>query len=79
MVGIKKCAVKDDQLLAQHHQSTISSFLQNSRKKVPVEDVITKSQMTIQVSIEKISELCICCSNDADLEMCNVDFFIAKI
>ncbi len=76
---IKKHAAKDDQLLVQHHQSTASLILQNSRKKVPPEEVITKSQMTIQVGIEKTSELSICHLNDADLEMAIADFFIVKI
>ncbi len=78
MVGIKKHAAKDDQLLEEHHQSSVSSFLQNSRKKVPVEDMITKHQMTIQVGIEKRSELSICCLNDGYLQIAIVDFFHCK-
>ncbi len=34
-----------------------------------MEDVLTKHQMTIQVGIEKMSELSIFQLNDADLEM----------
>ncbi len=78
MGGIKKCAAKDDKLLVQHHQSTASLILQNSRKKLLPEEVITKCQMTNQVGIEKTSELSICCSNDADLEIAITDFFHFK-
>ncbi len=76
--GIKKHAAKDDQLLVQHHQSSASLILQNSREKVPPEGVITKCQMTIQVGIEKTSELSTCHSNDTGLEMAIADLFIVK-
>ncbi len=75
----KKPAREDDQLLVEHHQSSAYSILQASRKKIPVEDVLTKCQMTIQVGIEKTSELSICCSNDADLEMAIADFFLFSL
>ncbi len=74
----QKCAAEDDQVLVQHHQSTASLILQNSRKKVPPEEVITKSQMTIQVGIEKTNELRFCHLNDADLEMVIADFLLQK-
>ncbi len=62
----------------QQHQSTASSILQNSSKKVPPKEVRTKRKMTIQVGIKKTSELSICCSNDADLEIAITDFFHFK-
>ncbi len=48
-------AAEDDQLLVEHHQSSASSVLQASRKKVPLEDMLTKHHMTIQVGIDKTS------------------------
>ncbi len=74
----KKSAAEDDQLLVEHHQSCSSSVLQASRKKVPVDYMLTKWQMTIQVGIEKTSELSICQLNHADLEAI-ADFFIVGI